>query len=60
MTEISSEVWFLALAYLQLLNLGGLIIIIGILVYNIIKRTERFRPLDNQQKEKDGVGFGRY
>ena len=59
MTEISSEVWFLALAYLQLLNLGGLIIIIGILVYNIIKRTERFKPIDNQ-KEKDGVGFGRH
>ena len=59
MMAISGDVWFLALAYLQLLNLGGLIIIIGILIYNIIKRTERLRPLGNQ-KEKDGVGFGRY
>ena len=57
---ISGDVWFLALAYLQLLNLGGLIIIIGILIYNIIKRTERFNQAPNNQKEKDGVGFGRY
>ena len=60
MTPISSEVWFLALAYLQLLNLGGLIIVIGILVYNIIKRNERFTQVSNNQKEKDGVGFGRH
>lgn len=34
------------------------IIIIVILIYNIIKRNERFKPVEKQE-EKDGVGFGR-
>lgn len=35
------------------------VIIIAILIYNIIKRNERFAQPQNNQKEKDGVGFGR-
>ena len=59
MMLINYEAWFLLLAFLQIISIGLLIIIIGILVYNIIKRNERFGQPQNNQKEKDGVGFGR-
>ena len=60
MMQTNYDAWFLLLAFLQIISIGLLIIIIGILVYNIIKRTERFTQPQNNQKEKDGVGFGRY
>ena len=59
MTQINNsyEAWFLLLAFMQFINLGGLIIIIIILLYNIIKRNERFKPIEKQDKKE--VGFGK-
>lgn len=52
------DAWFLLLAFLQLINIMFDIIIIGVLIYNIIKRAERFKPIE-QKEQKDGIGFGR-
>jgi hypothetical protein len=54
---INPDTWFLLLAFLDIIQIFFLLIVILILLYNIIKRAERFKPIEKNNK-KD-IGFGR-